>query len=200
MAQHSAHRPTGEAGPTRSVGELLLTFMAGSVLLPLLQGVTGRAGEDIYSWVRGLFPGRKAEELEERLTEEGQICVVDSVRRLVFELPADLSDRETAAILSLRLPSDSDTWLLVRKDYARRIWVIEPTDAPSEHSVEAAATDDAPDGSRETGSDASPTLRSTEAGTSVSPAPRGQVPATHAPPDGSPPSRTDIPLRADTEA
>ncbi|WP_030343196.1 hypothetical protein [Streptomyces sp. NRRL S-1022] len=177
MAQHSAQRPTGEAGTTRSVGELLLTFMAGSVLLPLLQGVTGKAGEDIYSWVRGLFPGRKAEEIEERLTEEGQICVVDSVRRLVFELPADLTARETAAILSLRLPSDTDTWLLVRKDYARRIWVIEPTDAPPERSVEAAAPDTAPDGSREAGSDDSP-----------------------APPDGSPPPCTDIPPRADAEA
>ena len=161
--------------------------MGGSVLLPLLQGVTGRAGEDIYGWVRGLFPGRKAEEVEERLTEEGQICVVDSVRRLVFELPADLTDRETAAILSLRLPSDADTWLLVRKDYARRIWVIEPTNAPPERSVEAAAADTAPDSSREAGSDASP-------------AARRQAPATHAPPDGSPPPRTDIPPRADAEA
>ncbi|MFE1292759.1 hypothetical protein [Streptomyces sp. NPDC058751] len=182
MAQHSAQRPTGEAETTRSVGELLLTFMAGSVLLPLLQGVTGKAGEDIYSWMRGLFSGRKAEEVEERLTEEGQICVVDSVRRLVFELPADLTDRETAAILSLRLPSDADTWLLVRKDYARRIWVIEPTDAPPERSVEAAATDTAPDGSRE------------------APVPPTQASATQAPPDGSPPPRTDVPPRADTEA
>ncbi|MFF9623993.1 hypothetical protein [Streptomyces griseosporeus] len=192
MAQHFAQQPTGEAGPTRSVGELLLTFMAGSVLLPLLQGVTGRAGEDIYSWVRGLFPGRKAGEVEERLTEEGQICLIDSVRRLVFELPADLTDRETAAILSLRLPSDANTWLLVRKDYARRIWVIEPTDAPPERSVEAAATDAAPDGSG-----ASPAPSSTEPGTSASPP---AFPATPVPPDGSPPPRTDIPPRADAEA
>ncbi|MFF8387299.1 hypothetical protein ACF053_27160 [Streptomyces kanasensis] len=193
MAQHSAQRPPGEAGTTRSVGELLLTFMAGSVLLPLLQGVTGRAGEDIYSWARGFFPRRKAGEVEERLTEEGQICLVDSVRRLVFELPADLTDRETAAILSLRLPSDANTWLLVRKDYARRIWVIEPTDAPPERSVEAAAADTAPDGSGEDTIDASPAPRSTEAGTSA-------FPATPAPPDGSLPPRTDNPPQADAEA
>jgi hypothetical protein len=128
MTHESATQPTGAAGPTRSVGALVITFLAGSVLLPVLQGMAGRAGENLYAWVRRILPGGRSGAAEERLLNDGQIDLVDTTRRMIFQLPADLSDREAAAILHLRLPTSGDAWLLVRKDYARRIWVIETAD------------------------------------------------------------------------
>jgi hypothetical protein len=141
MTHESAAQPAGVAGPTRSIGELVLTFMAGSVLLPVLQGMAGKAGEDLYGWVRRILPGKRAEAAEEQLVSEGQIALVDRARRMVFELPADLSGREAAAILNLRLPTADDAWLLVKKDYARRVWVIEPVDGPPSAGVDAAPDD-----------------------------------------------------------
>ncbi|MDT0485378.1 MULTISPECIES: hypothetical protein [Streptomyces] len=143
MTQESAARPAGVAGPTRSIEALVMTFMAGSVLLPVLQGMAGKVGEDLYGWVRRILPGKRAEAAEEQLMSDGQIALVDRARRMIFELPADLSGREAAAILNLRLPTADDAWLLVKKDYARHVWVIETVDSPPAASVDA-APDDSP--------------------------------------------------------
>lgn len=140
MTVETAAESADGAGPTRSVGMLLGTLLAGSVLLPTLQQLAAKAGEDLYGWLRHSLPGRQARAAEERLLNDGQVALVDPARRVVFQLPADLSEREAAVILRLRLPAtDPDTWLLVRKDYARRVWVIETTAGPPEHGVATAS-------------------------------------------------------------
>ncbi|MEU6667984.1 hypothetical protein [Streptomyces sp. NPDC046727] len=149
MAEESPSQPADAAGPTRSAGDVLLAFLEGSVMLPLLGGMAKKAGEDLYEWVRRILSGKKARTAEEHLLDDGQVALVDTVRRVVFQLPADLTDREAVAILQLRLPTDSDAWLLVRKDYARRVWVIEPTDGPPARAIDTTAEQPPAAGARE---------------------------------------------------
>lgn len=148
MAEESPSQPDRAAGPTRSFGDLLRVILEGSVLLPLLAGMAGKAGEDLYAWVRASLSGKKARAAEEHLLDEGQVALVDTVRRVIFQLPADLTDREAVAILQLRLPTESDAWLLVRKDYSRRVWVIEPTDGPPARGIDTTAEEPPAAGSR----------------------------------------------------
>ncbi|MEU9314720.1 hypothetical protein [Streptomyces sp. NPDC048295] len=140
MTSRSTGDASTDAESTRSVGELLVSFMAGSIFLPFFQGVVSKASEDIYVWLHSALPRKRAAAAEDELVSSGQITVVDPVRRLAFELPADIEGREASAILSLRIPTASDTWLLVRKDYSRRLWVIVPIDGPPAGSVEVGPT------------------------------------------------------------
>ncbi|MDT9698195.1 hypothetical protein [Streptomyces sp. P17] len=137
MSQDSAAQPPDAVGPTRSIGEALLALLSGSLLLPMLQGMATQLGEDLYAWVRRSLPSKEAQAAEEHLLEDGQVALVDDVRRVIFQLPADLTDREAVAILGLKLPTDGDAWLLVKKDYARRAWMIVPTDGPPTRSIDA---------------------------------------------------------------
>ncbi len=114
------------------------------MFLPLLEGMAGKVGEDLYAWLRRILPGGKAKTAEEKLLDDGQVVLVDTVRRVIFQLPADLTAAQATAILNLRLPIDDDAWLLVRKDYARGAWVIEPVADPPTGSIEA-TTDDLPE-------------------------------------------------------
>jgi hypothetical protein len=139
-----SRRTAGEAaGPEltepdadpRGAVELLLGALAGSALLPFVQAIATKAGEDVYGKIRDKLSRRDRKRTKDQLSASGTVTIADPESRLILQLPSTMTASMTARLESLRVPIIRDTWLLVSWNPAQAEWQWQPCDPPVPENV-----------------------------------------------------------------
>jgi hypothetical protein len=128
---NDAPRPGADAD--RGVGEILLTALTCSALVPFIQAIATKTGEDVYAKIRHLLKGRR----EVRPDAENTIVLVDRKTATVLEIPSHLSEKDARRLATVPMPSvPASHWLCIRYDPASRSWTATPVTAPSPDAIE----------------------------------------------------------------
>jgi hypothetical protein len=121
---------------------LLLGALAGSTLLPFVQAIASKAGEDVYTKIRDKLSRRHRKQTKSELRTAGTVTIADPDVQVVLQLPASMTAAMAARLGDVRVPPVRDGWLLVRWDHGRAEWVAGPCDPPAGDSVVQVASDD----------------------------------------------------------
>ncbi|MEU1985738.1 hypothetical protein [Nocardia sp. NPDC019395] len=122
---------TDHLGDTRAAGEILLGALAGSALLPFVQAITTKAGEDAYQLIRSVFTRwtrRRAARADLRRT--GVVTLADPATRVALQLPRTITPTMAVQLDQVRLPEQRTAWILIRWDARRTRWLTEECDEP----------------------------------------------------------------------
>ncbi|GIF37482.1 hypothetical protein BC793_104150 [Actinoplanes xinjiangensis] len=115
----------GPDGTDRGATELILGALAGSALLPFLQAVATRAGEDAYQAIRDRLPWRSRRGARAELKEAGVVSLAARDARVVLQLPERVTPVMAARLENVRLPVDRTGWAVVSWDEVQSRWVVE---------------------------------------------------------------------------
>lgn len=130
MTHRSGDSSPGDPGGDRGATELLLGALAGSTLLPFLQAIASRAGEDAYKAVRDKLSRKARKRAAAELRAAGAITVADWDARIVLQAPKTITTVMAARLTDVRLPVARTGWLLLRWDAALNQWLVESCDEP----------------------------------------------------------------------
>ncbi|WP_143133638.1 hypothetical protein [Actinoplanes philippinensis] len=119
-------RPDADRGAT----ELILGALAGSVLLPFLQAVATKAGEDAYQAIRDRLPWHSRRKAQAELKDMGVVSLAARDARVVLQLPERVTPVMAARLENVRLPVDRPGWAVVSWDDAQSRWVVEHVSEP----------------------------------------------------------------------
>ncbi|WFE37619.1 hypothetical protein [Micromonospora sp. WMMD998] len=114
----------------RGATELILGALAGSALLPFLQAVATKAGEDAYQAISDRLPWRNRRKARAELHEAGVVSLAARDARVVLQLPERVTPVMAARLENVRLPVDRSGWAVVSWDGAQSRWVVEHTAEP----------------------------------------------------------------------
>jgi hypothetical protein len=114
----------------RGATELILGALAGSVLLPFLQAVATKAGEDAYQAVRDRLSWRSRRRARAELQEAGVVSLAAHDARVVLQLPERVTPAMAARLENVRLPVDRTGWAVVSWDEVQSRWVVEHVAEP----------------------------------------------------------------------
>jgi hypothetical protein len=90
-------------------------------------------GEDVYAKIGNLLPGRRKGQRD----DEHPIVLADPTTATVLEIPPRLSEKDTYALATVRMPSvAASQWLLIRYDPASRTWIATAVAAPPPDAIE----------------------------------------------------------------
>lgn len=117
-------------GDGRGATEIILGALGGSALLPFIQAVATKAGEDAYKLVRDKLSRRGRRSAETEIREAGTITLADEKTRVVLQLPQPLTSEMATRLDSVRLPVRRTGWLLVSWNPVVRQWVVEEIPEP----------------------------------------------------------------------
>lgn len=124
-----------DPGNPRGAVELLLGALAGSALLPFVQAIATKAGEDVYGKIRDKLSRRDRKQAKSAMNARGTVTIADPAKRVVLQLPSTMSASMTTRLEDLRVPVVRDTWLLVSWDQAHGEWQWETCDPPTAEEV-----------------------------------------------------------------
>ncbi|GAA1528845.1 hypothetical protein GCM10009741_33350 [Kribbella lupini] len=144
----ASRRTAGEAADPepseadlRGAVELLLGALAGSALLPFVQAMATKAGEDVYGKIRDKLSRRHRKQAKSALRTKGTVTIADDDARLILQLPSTMTASMAARLGTVRVPSPHDGWLLVRWDPTHAVWQAHPCDPPASDEVIEVTTD-----------------------------------------------------------
>lgn len=109
----------------RGAGELILGALIGSALMPFIQAIIGKAGDDVYTKIKELLSRRVRSRASGELAESGTVTLVDPGRRVVLRLPSRLTPEQAMTISNVSV-SRSGRWYLVGWDEQVKAWHISP--------------------------------------------------------------------------
>lgn len=121
-------RPAG--GADRGIVDVLAGAVAGSAILPFLQALATKSGEDVYAKLKDVLTRRGRTRAKAELAESGTITVVSPDSRLVVRLPASMDAAVVERLENLPVPTRRDGWLVVSWDAATGRWIAEEADEP----------------------------------------------------------------------
>lgn len=114
----------------RGATELILGALAGSALLPFLQAVANRAGEDAYRAIRDRLTWRSRRRARAELREAGVMSLAAHDARVVLQLPERITPAMAAGLEAVRLPAGRTGWAVVSWDEAQGRWVVDDVAEP----------------------------------------------------------------------
>lgn len=122
--------------------ELAATAVTTAALLPFVQAIATKAGDEVWPKIAGLIrPGRR-EAITERLADADLIELVARDRRLIITLPKRLSAEAARHLRDLvDTLQDSDGYYRLSYDAASRSWEIVPADE-ARRRIESRPPDD----------------------------------------------------------
>ncbi|HWS36440.1 MAG TPA: hypothetical protein VN408_27360 [Actinoplanes sp.] len=119
----------------RGTTELILGALAGSVLLPFLQAVVTKAGEDAYQAIRDRLPWGSRRKASAELKEAGVVSLAARDARVVLRLPQRITPLMAARLENVRLPVDRPGWAVVSWDEVQSRWVVEQVTEPPDSAT-----------------------------------------------------------------
>ncbi|HEY6739435.1 MAG TPA: hypothetical protein VI076_11350, partial [Actinopolymorphaceae bacterium] len=120
--------PGVDVGENRGVVELLLGALAGSTLLPFVQTIASKAGEDAYTWIVGRLTRRQRKQAESEVREAGTVTIAADDSRVVLQLPVPLTPPMAEKLARVAVPRDRHRWVLVTWDHAASRWLVRESD------------------------------------------------------------------------
>jgi hypothetical protein len=135
MADVTDHSDNVDRGAT----ELILGALAGSTLLPFIQEVAKKAGEDAYQLLRDKLSRRGSKNAKAEIRETGAVTVAGHDSRVVLQMPERITDTIAGHLANVRLPVDRVGWLLVTWDATQLRWIVEniPEPPPATNTLES---------------------------------------------------------------
>jgi hypothetical protein len=127
---HPSPASAERASTERTNTELILSVLAGTTLLPFVQGMFTKAGEDTLSLIRALLRRRSRRQAKAEIRDAGTVTLADPGPRVVLQMPETISPLMALRLGSVRLPVGHDGWLLVRWDAGHALWLVEEIPEP----------------------------------------------------------------------
>ncbi|MFC9975322.1 hypothetical protein ACFVH6_30960 [Spirillospora sp. NPDC127200] len=121
--------PEPGGGVERGMTEFLLGTLSASVLLPFVQAMVGRAGEEVYDKIRGLLSREQRARAEAEIAESGTVTLVDPERRIVLRVPARMTPEQALTISGVAVAAERG-WTLVEWDGDAGAWAVAPIAGP----------------------------------------------------------------------
>ncbi|MGS2617931.1 hypothetical protein ACVCAH_25910 [Micromonospora sp. LZ34] len=123
----------------RGATELLLGALAGSTLLPFIQAVATKAGEDVYQLVRDKLSRKGRRNAKAEIRAAGTVTLTAPGPRIVLQVPERITPTMAARLENVRLPVDRAGWLLVAWDEPRGRWFVKdiPEPPPTASSLDS---------------------------------------------------------------
>lgn len=116
----------------RGVLDALLGAAAGSALLPFVQAIVTKGGEDVYAKIKELLSKAGRKKTEDEIKKTGTVTLFSDETRVVLRMPSRMTPQMTAQLKHLRLPPRGDEWLRVSWDNAKGQWLVRECDPPDE--------------------------------------------------------------------
>ncbi|MGI5162967.1 hypothetical protein ACQEU3_01240 [Spirillospora sp. CA-253888] len=113
----------------RGMAEFLLGTLSASVLLPFVQAMVGRAGEEVYDKIRGLLSREERARAEAEIAESGTVTLVDPERLIVLRVPARMTPEQALTISGVVVAAERG-WTLVEWDGDAGGWAVTPIAGP----------------------------------------------------------------------
>jgi hypothetical protein len=121
-----------DQNPERGVLDVLLGALTGSALLPFLQAIATKSGEDVYAKIKDALPKRHRQRVMAEIKESDTVTLYSADTRIVLRMPAKTTAAMTEQLKQVRLPPRRDEWLRISWDRASSRWVVHKCDPPSE--------------------------------------------------------------------
>lgn len=114
----------------RGTTELILGALAGSTLLPFVQEVAKKAGEDVYRLLRDRLSRLSRTKAKAEIAETGAVTLADHKSRVLLQLPERIAPPLAGQLEYVNLPVNRPGWVLVTWDAAQDRWVVEDLPQP----------------------------------------------------------------------
>ncbi len=119
----------------RGATELLIGALAGSTLLPFVQALATKAGEDVYQLIRDRLSRRARRDVQDEIRTEGTVTLTAAAARVVLRLPEQVTSEMALRLENLPLPPYRPGWLLLSWDATQRRWITTALSGPPENAT-----------------------------------------------------------------
>lgn len=116
----------------RGVLDALLGAAAGSALLPFIQAIVTKGGEDVYAKIKELLSRPDRKRTKDEIKDAGTVTLFSDDTRVVLRMPSRMTPQMTERLKQVRLPPRGDEWLRITWDNAKTQWVVRECDPPDE--------------------------------------------------------------------
>ncbi|SDJ48914.1 hypothetical protein SAMN04488074_102191 [Lentzea albidocapillata subsp. violacea] len=116
----------------RGVLDVLMGAAAGSALLPFVQAIVTKGGEDVYAKIKELLSRPDRKRTKDEIKDSGTVTLFSDDTRVVLRMPSRMTPQMTERLKLVRLPPRGDEWLRVSWDNAKNQWVVRECDPPDE--------------------------------------------------------------------
>jgi hypothetical protein len=126
-------RMTGR-DPERGAVDVLIGALTGASLLPFVQAIATKGGEDVYAKIKHALSRRGRRRAKAEIRDVGTVTLTFPDERIVLRVPATMPATAVEQLMQVRLPARRDEWLCVSRDHATSRWVVLACDPPEELS------------------------------------------------------------------
>ncbi len=116
--------------PERGAVDVLLGALAGSTLLPFVQAIANKSGEDVYAKIKHALSAHARKRVKAEIKDTGTVTLVFADTRIVLRMPARMTPAAAEQLAQFRLPIRRDRWLRISWDHAQSRWVALECDPP----------------------------------------------------------------------
>ena len=116
----------------RGVLDVLMGAAVGSALLPFVQAIVTKGGEDVYAKIKELLSRPDRKRTKDEIENSGTVTLFSDDTRVVLRMPARMTPQMTERMKQVRLPPRGDEWLRVSWDNAKNQWIVRKCDPPDE--------------------------------------------------------------------
>ncbi|MEV6717653.1 hypothetical protein AB0M48_37095 [Lentzea sp. NPDC051208] len=116
----------------RGVLDVLMGAAVGSALLPFVQAIVTKGGEDVYAKIKELLSRPERKRTKGEIENSGTVTLFSDDTRVVLRMPARMTSQMTERMKQVRLPPRGDEWLRVSWDNAKNQWIVRECDPPDE--------------------------------------------------------------------
>ncbi|MGW4211272.1 hypothetical protein ACWEIJ_24990 [Lentzea sp. NPDC004789] len=116
----------------RGLLDVLLGAAAGSALVPFVQAIATKGGEDVYAKIKELLSRPERKKTEDEIKKAGTVTLFSAETRVVLRMPSRMTPQMTAQLKQVRLPFRGDEWLRVSWDNAKGQWLVREIDPPDD--------------------------------------------------------------------
>ncbi|MEU6247831.1 hypothetical protein [Glycomyces sp. NPDC047010] len=123
----------------RSLSDVVLGAAAATVLIPLIQTIAVKAGEDLYALLKRRFAERRSDPRSEH--SDAGLILIDEPMKAALRVPRNLGQDDLAEIGRLLALANGTDWVLVSRGSAGSDWTLQVVEARPEDGVPVPAGD-----------------------------------------------------------
>jgi hypothetical protein len=120
--------------PERGAVDILLGALTGAALLPFVQAIATKGGEDVYAKVKHSLSQQGRRRVKAEVRDVGTVTLTFPDERIVLRVPATMPATAVEELMQVRLPARRDGWLRISRDHATSRWIVRACDPPAELS------------------------------------------------------------------
>jgi len=116
--------------PERGALDVLLGALGGAAVLPFVQAIATKGGEDVYAAIRRALSRQGRKRAKAELRDSGTVTLTFPDERIVLSVPARIPAAMAEQLTRVRLPARREGWLRITADHATSRWIVLTCDPP----------------------------------------------------------------------